>query len=562
MIAVLLDWLLITLVFFSTGKIFIDIYLRFTHKEEEYSILETFFIGLCVTGSIICISSIWFPSGIKIAALLGIISVIYLSLFQRKNILHRIKTKIGSITLFQSILIIACALMLLLFAIVPPQFPDIYYYHIQNIMWNEEFHVVPGLANIEERFGFNSNLFLLSSVFGLRPLFGEFVYGINALCMLLVLVYIIRQARYQKAYLTLLFIIIYVVFFMEYKTHIGCSSADLFPNLLIVFLLFSLLSNPQNFEKKSVLFWLIPIFCVTLKVSTIFICLLSIYLFVILIRKRKYRTVIFIFITGLLIVFPWLIRNVIISGYLIHPYPALDLFSFDWKLPVKYAVESKLYIEAYTISHDATYDTSNYILNMSFLEKIHFWISQHHPLDICITGAGLLFPFVMFIALFRQKSIIKENSILLLVWIVGLSGFVFWLVMAPAVRFGYGFIAIVFTIPIYLLFKNKKTYIGALFINLFLITTVIFLSVLSIRYYMSIKTGALLDREILYKPQSMDTRLQKFPVKTNTYYINGIRFTQPLDGSCYDFPLPCTYDAGNIEMRGSSLQDGFRKKEK
>lgn len=48
MIALLLDWLLLVLIFFSTGKIFIRIYLKSIRKEDEkeYSTIETFFIGL------------------------------------------------------------------------------------------------------------------------------------------------------------------------------------------------------------------------------------------------------------------------------------------------------------------------------------------------------------------------------------------------------------------------------------------------------------------------------------------------------------------------------------
>lgn len=208
------------------------------------------------------------------------------------------------------------------------------------------------------------------------------------------------------------------------------------------------------------------------------------------------------------------------------------------------------------------YHSSDYILNMSLFDKIQKWISERHPLDICIAGIGLLSPVIMFIGLLGKKNIVKENIFLLLVWVIGLSGFIFWLFMAPAVRFGYGFIAIIFAIPVYLFFTDKKTFINSLPINLFTIITVIFLSILSIRYYMSIKTDTLFDKEILYKPQSMEARLQEYPVKINTYYINGVRFTQPLNGSCYNFPLPCTYEAGNIEMRGGSLQDGFRKEER
>ncbi len=466
-----------------------------------------------------------------------------------------------SLSILQIILIVASGFTFILFFLVPPQFPDIYYYHIQNILWNEEYHVVPGLANIEERFGFNSNLFLLCSTFGLRPLFGEFVYGINALCMTFMMIYIISQANRQQIFLTVLFIAVFIPFFMEYKTHIGCSSADLLPNLLIVYLLFTLLVDPQNLKKKSILFWLIPVFCITLKVSMVFICLLSLYLLILFIKEKNYKVAIFICIAGLIVVTPWLVRNVIISGYLIHPYASLDLFSFDWKLPVEYSIESKRYIESFAISYDAMYNSSEYILDMPLAVKVQKWVGERHPLDICIAASGLISPLLMLIAFLKDKNTIKKNITLMLVWTIGLMGFIFWLVMAPAVRFGYSFIAIIFSIPVYLLFKDLKNPVRFLSANLFLIVTVLYFGVLSVRYFLVVKEPYVFYKEILYKPQSIQTRLDKYPVTIETFDMNGTNFYKPIDGGCYDHALPCSNNyIKNFEMRGKTLQDGFREK--
>jgi L-asparaginase II len=34
------------------------------------------------------------------------------------------------------------------------------------------------------------------------------------------------------------------------------------------------------------------------------------------------------------ILLPWLIRNIILSGYLIFPFEKIDIFAFDWKIPL------------------------------------------------------------------------------------------------------------------------------------------------------------------------------------------------------------------------------------
>jgi hypothetical protein len=530
-------------------------------RKENYSFFETFIIGLCITGTIICIASIWLPCGIVTATALGVISILYLLIIRRKGIIGGIRSRIKSLSLFQGILIFLAGFTFTLFSLVPPQFPDVYYYHIQNILWDEGYHVVPGLANINEHFGFNSNLFLLCSVFGLRPLFGEIIFGINALCMALMTVYIIRQASRRQIFLSVLFIIVFVPFFMEYKTHIGCSSADLLPNLLIVYLLFTLLVDPHNLKKKSILFWLVPIFCITLKASMALICLLSLYPLILFIREKNFKIASFICITALIVVIPWLVRNVIISGYLIHPYPFIDLFSFDWKLPVEYSIAEKRYIEAFAISYDSMYNSSDYILNMSLGMKIQKWLGERHPLDICIAAAGLVSPLLMLVALLKTRKTINKNSVFLFVWLIGLAGFIFWLIMAPAVRFGYAFIAIIFSIPVYLLFRDLKNPVKFLSANMLLIAVIVYFCILSVRYFLVVKVPYVSYKEIFYKPQSIWTRIDKYSGVKDSFRINGVELYKPLNGSCDDYEVSFSNDyIKNIEMRGKTLQEGFREK--
>ncbi|MDU1891589.1 MAG: hypothetical protein E6767_12955 [Dysgonomonas sp.] len=553
MIAVILCWLLITLVFFALGDNFISVYQKVTKRDESYSFFDTFLIGLCVTGTLICITSIWLPSGLVVASVLGLLSAVYLFFAKRKQLVLSIKSVWSSLSLLQKILIPVVFLLFLLFALMPPQFPDIYYYHIQNMMWNEEFHVVPGLANLEERFGFNSNLFLLCSTFGLRPLFGQFVFGINALCMAFLLINIIRQSSNKKPYLICIYIVIYIILFMVYKTHIAASSADLLPNLLIVYLLFSLLSNQKNLQTKSILFWLLPVFCITLKVSAVFICLLSMYFLIILIKEKSYKTVGFICIVALLIVVPWLARNVIISGYLVHPYPAIDLFNVDWKLPAEYARQSSDYIKAFALNREASGTSAEYVLSMPLMDKIRYWISEQHPLDISIALSGLLSPLFMLVG--YKRIVRKDNAVLNILWLIGFAGFVFWLTMAPAVRFGYGFMAIVVAIFFYLILKDVKYPQKVFPVSILIILSIVYLSVLTIRYFVVIKDVSYV--ELLLKPQDIgDRRTKDF----SSGYINDILFVRPINGGCGDHSLPCSNeDIEGLEMRGNTLQEGFRR---
>lgn len=51
-----------------------------------------------------------------------------------------------------------------------------------------------------------------------------------------------------------------------------------------------------------------------------------------LIKEKKWKEISFFIIAGSLVIAPFLIRNVIISGYLVYPYASLDFFDVDWKM--------------------------------------------------------------------------------------------------------------------------------------------------------------------------------------------------------------------------------------
>lgn len=571
MLSVFLSWLLIILVFFSFGDAFVCLYNKVTKRAELYTFVETFFIGLVVSCTIIGLLSLKFAANMTMALVFAAFSIVYLAVVKTKSIRKNLGRFISHFSYFDYLLVLLGVVILMLFALIPPQFPDVYIYHIQNMMWNEEYSVVPGLANIEERFGFNSNIFLLYPVFGIRPLVGGYVYGFNAICLLFVLLFIISQFINRRTNLGILFLLLFLLFIISYRMHVGCST-DLLPNLLILFLLFVILVDPKNIGKKSLLFWLVPLLCITLKLSAIFICLLTLYLFIYFYRKKIYQADVFITVMAVFVIVPWLVRNVIISGYLIYPYPAIDLFNYDWKLPIQYVINSKQYIEAFAITMDVWGSSNEEILTLPFYEKAYRWLVDKDFMDIGFVILGLFSLIFMFI-LILKKSVPKNthSSILLLIWVAGFMGFLFMLIMAPAVRFALSFIIITIVIPFCLFFQHVKKkeiaiialkqfskYSTAVFLFLFLC-----LGIVSVRAFRAVKADSMSYVDLLFKPQGVETRSAIFPIEKKCQYLNDIPFWIITKESCYDTPLPCLNGVGildKLEMRGETLQEGFRTK--
>ena len=78
---------------------------------------------------------------------------------------------------------------------------------------------------------------------------------------------------------------------------------------------------------------LMCVFAVSIKLSAAMIVLLALVPAARLIREKKWNEIGVYMIYGVIMILPFLVRNVIISGYLIYPYPELDLFHLDWKMP-------------------------------------------------------------------------------------------------------------------------------------------------------------------------------------------------------------------------------------
>jgi hypothetical protein len=163
-------------------------------------------------------------------------------------------------------------------------------------------------------------------------------------------------------------------------------------------------------------------------------------------------------LVGGLVLLPFLVNNVILSGYLIFPFPQIDLFSFDWKMPYKTADTVRN-----SIRHWAIYPTHRSVESpigaMTTLEWMRFWYARQgkHPLLLWMTCS-----FVSAIIFFAMCAIRKLKICLNLLAIQGILviGIMFWFFSAPAFRFGkgwiWGFIMLSLGALFYLILKSVR----------------------------------------------------------------------------------------------------------
>jgi hypothetical protein len=135
-------------------------------------------------------------------------------------------------------------------------------------------------------------------------------------------------------------------------------------------------------------------------------------------------------IAGIVIALPFVIRNIMISGYVLYPYSSLDIIpSIDWKMsPAKLDADKKTIMTWGRATYDiATYDWSIFkwfpiwFKNLTYFYKISFVFSVISLLGVIIMAVHLL----------RKKE--YDWIFINLVSVVCLLG---WLFTAPLVRYG------------------------------------------------------------------------------------------------------------------------------
>lgn len=580
MIALLFSWVIIAVVFFTFGRLFLQIWQYIGKKETNYSALDIILVGMCVTTSIIAILSLWIPANTMMLFALVFMCLLYWFCNNKyiPALANGILDFIGRQPKWHLMIYGLGIFSIGMFCTLHPMMTDTLYYHYQNLMWNEQYAIVPGLANLQPRFGFNSSLFLLGSTFGLKPLFGQFIFGVHTFFLVSIYTWLFYQVlNTKKLIVSVVSILMLSCLFVVYKIHITSITTDFIPNLLIVYLILKIFYDRNVVKEKTILFLLLPIFIVTLKLSCFAIALLPLYVMWNQLKQKQYSVFALSILGGLLIVVPWCTRTVILSGYLIFPLPLFDFFSYDWKIPMEYVIEQKEFIQSFA-RYPNNVDIHS-VLAMPISEWLPIWwnsdMQYYNPIaNKIFTFLTLIsIPIGIFLAATRKKS---NNNILILVWLACLIGIVVWFFNAPDFRFIYSLILTqVFTILLLLLErwkideKAEKRYEHFKLNVVLTIITITFVCLYSGRWihYQKADTATIVD--LVKVPTSIEytrkTKRISTPDQFHYIYINGVKVYRKSESDrdvlCFDCDLPCSADyVGGLEMRGETLQEGFRCK--
>lgn len=434
---------------------------------------------------------------------------------------------------------------------------DTWFYHAQSMQWIKEFGVVPGLGNVHGRFAFNSNYFVISAFYAfwfspdqvLFPL-GSFFFIVLNFRLLTKL----EEARAKADYRWMIISgMLLLLFSYQAIVLLSSTSTDIISCILVIYIFLLFFDTYQQKDKsyEELVLWSMVALSVTFKLSSVIIVAI---LLPSLPRVLKSRRIIPLAGVAILIGLPFIARNIILSGYILYPFPSIDVLSVDWKIPIEEVQLEKDLVEGwakqpYGSTYMEKFEDIPEILELSFTDWIKvWWPAQSMKWKLFMLLALLHIPMIL-VSWFRKESIFA------IVFATLTLNLLFWFDQAPQPRFAYGFLFFGTALLLGYLgswslrWLRPKQYI---FIPLLLMFPGLFL----------------IREEIVYTDTDLSVVfLPKYEIEIKTKEFEAHNFTLKIPSEeppasvywCFNAPLPCTpLPKKNLEMRGENFKQGFR----
>jgi len=554
MLAVVLQWYYLVVVILPISYAFFALVKKVTGYQEKAP--EHFFVaGMIILTVYAQFFSLFYKVGL-LANILLLFFAVLLGVLFRKGILSQIKYWwMESSTAGK----VAVACVFLLWAYFTSRGEWIYdtgLYHGQSIRWIEEYGIVKGLGNLHVRFGYNSSIFALYALLSMKWLTGGIpLHTVNGFFAFLLTLSLLRLGgvwKRKKMNLSDYARVAAIYYLTMICDEVISPSSDYAVMCLLFYIIIAWLALLEEKEKTEGLQSIVPysllcvlgVYTLTLKVTAGLILILSLKPAVRLLKEKQWTQIIFYLLLGIGIAAPWMIRSVLISGWLFYPLSAIDLFSVDWKIP-----KQVLDMDAAEIKTWGRALYSAALVDLPLKEWFPNWyrniLTRTEQLLIVTDLLALVFQLGYGTFVFVKRK--WEKLDILLVFATIACSFVYWLLSAPLVRYGYTYVLLMTTLAggVVLVGLSRKTLQRGV-----LVLVTLFFAYKGIRIAGYVKAYSV-QPYYLWQRDYVTFELQEKDV-------NGQRIYVPMSGDqtgYYSFPSAPNVD--HVGLRGESLQDGF-----
>ena len=420
-------------------------------------------------------------------------------------------------------------------------------YHAQSIRWIEEYGIVPGQGVVNSRFSYNSSVFSLAALYSLKFVFGQSMHAMSGWFAFLLSVTTLDIIKGVKKFRFSDFANVAAIYYLTLITDEVLAPSSDYATMCVLFFLvikwLRLLEQPKEEQQTAPygLLCVLGVYALTLKLTAGLILLLLIKPAYRLLKEKQWKQILCYLLLGILTAAPWLIRGVLISGWLLYPFPALDLFDLPWKQKTEWVKT-----DAGDIKTWGRGVNNSVLAAQPIWEWYGTWFKTLSLMEkgIALVDIAALVSFVgAAIAVFLRKN--WENLDRLLVCATAACSYLYWQTSAPLPRYGYTYMlllpALVFGWGILLLKKDRLLRGGLALYGVYKI-------VMLISYIAGCAWYPAYIRQVDY--YSADTEVWTVEVDGAEFYCteeDGI-------GYAY-FPGSSAYE--EFRLRGNGLKDGF-----
>ena len=395
----------------------------------------------------------------------------------------------------------------------------------------------------------------LQALFSLGWLLGQSLHSLNGFFCLAALVYAAFTVRLwgeKSLRVSDLLQCVTVVYVMQKSYDLASSGTDIEAMLLILYILTKWARFWEEGEKDGALYGflcVLSVYAVTVKLSAASTVLLALYPLYLFIKEKNGKAVTAHVAAGVFVLAPWLIRNVIISGYVVYPYAGIDLFHPDWKMDAAVLYEDSLDIKMFArgLRSAAEYDNS-------LTGWVPGWfLSQNMGNRIVLLAGVICIPVLLYLLV---RSFRKREYALTALISAGLVNLAFWFFSAPHMRYGGPYIYILVVMTLGTLAGSGRMGFSGAGIKILRIAAVAVLLFYALPYGWKVTEIPQMEaKAFIRQPDYLAWPATQYPVE-------NVHIWMPDEGDLIGyFAFPATSQKKQLEtlvLRGESFKEGFQ----
>ena len=420
---------------------------------------------------------------------------------------------------------------------------DTHIYHAQNIRLYEEYGLIKGMANLQLHYGYNSLYLAFCAVMSLAWLLPWSLHtttGFVEVILCLYALHHLKDFKYHKKHLEDAGCVA-ILFYALVNVTGSMSPATDYPTMFLSIYMAAVWLRAVEKKAHYSVYALLSVFGVflgTMKLSAIAMAFVVIYPAFFLLKEKKWKEIGLYIGLGIFVLAPYLIRNVLLSGWLIYPFEAIDIFDVAWKVPLEY-----LLVDAYQIKvwGRCLYDVN--LIDMPVAQWFPIWWGEQERYARMLLGANVL--GVVLAAFNLGYKVVKKLEVrveLLTLYIGLLASALVWFFMAPFIRYGLGFLLILPLVGMASWFDYEKKGLQSIVTGVLVFCIFLCLSPYVDRYVT--EDGVFVKQRLRdpyyitakdYDAESMDS----YVVNNNVIYFNDYNPEEGERNSYHYFPSTC-----------------------